>query len=206
MFDLHLLEPLEEVSLSRIERHWRTNGFAALTAWRHDEPDRRNRSMLADLKTRVKRAGYGWVQVMGAWSEEGGKPAYEPSLIIPSLRVDSGRDEASLTRDSRDLRALAIEWGARYKQWGVLFVRPGGKAEVITTNPRLTGKPNGTVEDTFSAFRAGDTRADIRTIKGVQSTTSLVSSLVLSLIRPLLRPPRGPWCRPLCRPPRCGPP
>lgn len=164
MFDLHLLDALDEASLSRVERHWNLNGFAALTSWRADKPDAENRRNLTRLKQDVKQAGYGWVQVMGSWSEDGGRPTYEPSLIIPALRRDTERTEASMARDSRDLRALAIKWGVRYGQWGVLWTSPDGKAQVLTTNPGLTGKPNGSVADTFTAFKPGDTRADIRTI------------------------------------------
>ena len=164
MFELHFLEAVDEASLSRVEQHWNLNGFAALTAWRADVDDSINRKNLTALKALVAVAGYGWVQVMGSWSEQGGKPKYEPSLVIPAMRRDSGRDEASLSRDSRDLRKLAIEWGIRYGQWGILWTTQDGKGQVITTSPKLSGHPNGYVSDTFTAFKPGNTRADIRTI------------------------------------------
>jgi hypothetical protein len=155
---------LDEAGLARVEKHWRTNGFSALTAWRADESDASNRSALTKLKALVAVARYGWMPVMGSWSEAGGKAVYEPSLLIPALRRDSPRDEVSMAKDSRDLRKFVIDWGVKFGQWSVLFVRPDGKAENITTNPRLSGHPNGFVADTFKAFVPGDTSADIRTI------------------------------------------
>jgi len=164
MFDLSALTQLDEASLSRVEKHWSLNGFAALTAWRGDASDADNRSKLTALKSLVASAGFGWIQVMGAWSEEGGKPSYEPSLVIPAIRRDTGRDEVKLARDSADLRKLSIQWGVKFGQWGVLWTSPNGKGRVITTSVGLTGKPNGSTADAFRAFKPGDTKADIRTI------------------------------------------
>lgn len=161
----HATVPLDEAALSRIDKHWKENGFAAITSWRTERPLAVNKANLVKLKTKIKAAGYGWTQIIGRWTDSPDEPpTFEPSLIIPAIRRGrSAQDANELASDLSDLRRLVISWGKTYNQYSVVWSPPGGPAEHIATDPDVPpgGPPVGTVLARWSTVRYGHTDAKV---------------------------------------------
>lgn len=134
---------LNETSLSRLHQHWKSTGFAIVSAWRQTDedgsprPPRVNKAHTKTLKRMVRAAGYGFVPLIGTWAEVGMPPLEELSLFIPDKRQVResilGERAPVATALYTQLRELAIRWGAvkAWQQEGVIWGAAGGYTECI---------------------------------------------------------------------------
>lgn len=95
---------ITESSLSRIWKHIENGqGFGVISPFRREFSMEQNEKRYIDLKSRVKSKGYGFIELIGGFIEDG-VPVREKSLFIPGIKKD-------------DL----ISWGQEFDQYSVIF-------------------------------------------------------------------------------------
>jgi len=106
---------LTEASLSRIVRHAKAaDGFAILSADRHERTPAENKEARKRLEQQVRSLGKGFIRVRGGYVEkadnddEEGKPVYEESLFVPDVDTKLGQKLAQIA-------------GAQYGQEAILW-------------------------------------------------------------------------------------
>lgn len=87
---------LKESSLSRVLTHInKTKEFGVMSPFRKEKSDKENESDYAELKTKVRELGYGFIELRGGYvGDEGFFP--EKSLFIPNIKrkeiIEFGKD------------------------------------------------------------------------------------------------------------------
>lgn len=119
---------MDEASLNRINKHFKTSGFGIVTAYRTDNSLKQNKANQKTLENAIRSAGFGFIRVQGVWDEKLGKgPESEPALFIPAKIKGGGVDSVGL-------RELVIKQGIKYNQDAVVWGGLEGKVELIATH------------------------------------------------------------------------
>lgn len=117
---------LNEISLSRLRTHLEDNRpIAILTGHRAERSQQENKKRNDEIKDLIRRTGYGFVPVKGAYIEKvDGKPVEvkEDSILIIG---EQGKGD--------ELERLAKKIGIKYEQDSVLFRDDKGSTVLIST-------------------------------------------------------------------------
>ena len=150
-------EVLKESSLSRIWKFIEEDkGFGVISPFRNEYSKEENLQRYKELKTKVREAGYGFIELRGGFNEEG-TLVEELSLFIPNV-------------SKKDI----LGWGKEYDQYSVIykdeneFVEIGtnefsGVGEILNSFAQSSGKENITLDknktnDFYSSLAKGSHR------------------------------------------------
>ena len=117
-----------ETSTSRIYQHItdENKNFAIVSPYRSEYSERENRKRMTELKQKVHQMGFGFIQMLSRWVEDG-EAFDEQSLLIPNINKEE-----------------AIKLGKEYEQSSIIY-KEGTKCEEICTTPFETYKENDVV-------------------------------------------------------------
>ncbi len=108
---------LTESSLSRIWKHIESGqGFGVISPFRREFSAEQNDKRYIDLKSKVRSRGYGFIELIGGFIEDG-THVRERSLFIPSV-------------NKNDLTS----WGQEFDQYSVIFKDDNEFVEIGTNN------------------------------------------------------------------------
>jgi len=112
---------LQESSLARIWQHLQSDrSFGIITSYRHESPEE-DAVAWRELKSLVRESGYGYIELEGGYTHEGGEAIFvqEPSLFIPNVSKEE-----------------LLEWGDMYGQESVIFKDRNSFGMYYTQEPR----------------------------------------------------------------------
>jgi hypothetical protein len=135
---------IDEVSTSRFLQHFTNDEvLAIISTYREERPEKENRRLLKELKSKVRDKGFGFTELLSRWAEMADdgtvKNSDERSLIIYGIPVQK-----------------AIKLGGEYQQSSIIVKDAEGCREVCTTDfIDYDGKPH-KVGDTVRTFNVKD--------------------------------------------------
>ena len=140
-------EFVNEASLGRIYQHIKDDKpFAAMTAFRKSSSKKENLQNNKVLKSLVKSADFGFVEVIGSYPEpqDDGEVVVvkENSIFIFGKRSD----------DEEVLKKLVKQLGKKYEQDSVLFKYSSGKVVLMYMN----GRSDAVLDGKFHPNKIGD--------------------------------------------------
>jgi len=114
-----------ETSTSRIYQHISDENkkFAIVSPYRSEYSEKENKQRMSELKQKVHQMGFGFIQMLSRWVEDG-EAFDEQSLLIPNIS-----------------REVAIKLGKEYEQSSIIY-KEGTKCEEICTTPFEKYKEN----------------------------------------------------------------
>lgn len=116
-------EVLEESSLSRVWKFVEEDkNFGVISPFRNEYSKEENLQRYKELKTKVREAGYGFIELRGGFNEEG-TLVEEMSLFIPNVSKED-----------------IINWGKDYDQYSVIYKDSNEFVEIGTNNLSSVGK------------------------------------------------------------------
>lgn len=90
-------------SLGRMYQHVKGAGFGIITSWRQDFSVKKNLALFKQLKSVVRSAGFGFVELDGYWEdEEATEAGHEPSLFIPAVQKRAAAVPQEVVSDFED--------------------------------------------------------------------------------------------------------
>ena len=119
---------LIETADSGIYFHMTEDNWAIVSPYRRENDDRTNEKLMSQFKSEVRNSGYGFIQFISRWVEEG-EAFDESSLLIPNC-----------TRED------ALGFGKKYHQSSVIIRDERGCNEICTTD----------LEDENTKYKYGD--------------------------------------------------
>lgn len=140
-------EFVNEASLGRIYQHIKDDKpFAAMTAFRKSSSEKENLRNNKVLKTLVRSADFGFVEVVGSYPEpqDDGEVVVvkENSIFIFGKRSD----------DEEVLKKLVKQLGKKYEQDSVLFKYSSGKVVLMY----MDGRSDAVLDGKFHPNKIGD--------------------------------------------------
>lgn len=130
-----IIMKVKEASTSRIYDNVINSTWAIVSPYRGENDDKTNKSLMSSLKSDVRSLGYGFVEFVSRWVEDG-EPFDEKSLLINNCKPEE-----------------AIDLGVKYHQSSVI-IKDGNKCVEVCTNDFESYK-RGDVVRTFNLV--GDT-------------------------------------------------
>lgn len=118
-----LVERLTESSISRVYKHLSDDSQCAIiSTYRQERSEEENKRLFKELKKSVKQGGFGYIEFVSRWVEDG-ESSDEESILIPGCPLKQ-----------------ALIWGKAYDQSSIIFKDSEGCRE-ICTEPFETYKP-----------------------------------------------------------------
>lgn len=106
---------LTEASLSRLVSHIKNRAFGILSACRSERDSKTNNELSHTLKTDIRAAGYGFINVNGSYVENGGTPQ-ETVVKEKSFLVIGHKDD-----DGSQLLSFLKKEGKKFDQESIFF-------------------------------------------------------------------------------------
>ena len=162
---------IDEVSTSRILGHFTNDEvLAIISTYREERPEKENRRLLKELKSKVREKGLGFTELLSRWAEmgDGGnvKNSDVRSLLIYGIP-----------------KQRAMELGADYQQKSIIVKDADGCREVCTT-PFIDyeGKSH-EVGDTVRTFNVKDTDKPLNLDDAKEIMAGRMGGLISSLVK-----------------------
>lgn len=172
VIDESLAADIFESSLNRVWQHTQNRNIAMLTSQRGELSDEENKQRYGELKHAIRSAGYGYIHVQGAYTENKGTPqerkVKEHSFLVVGKKGD----------DSGALKGFAKQMGEKYGQESVLhkkFDEP--HANLIGTSEKSEWLKKGQEQSVgeWHPNRAGEFHSILRNRHGHEKTFTFES-------------------------------
>ena len=140
-------EFVNEASLGRIYQHIKDDKpFAAMTAFRKSSSEKENLRNNKVLKTLVRSADFGFVEVVGSYPE----PQDDGEVVV--VKENSIFIFGKNSDDEEVLKKLVKQLGKKYEQDSVLFKYSSGKIVLLY----MDGRSDAVLDGVFHPNKIGD--------------------------------------------------
>jgi len=160
-----------EASLSRVYSHTQKRNIAIISAQRQQYTKRENDKRTAELKTDIRRSGFGFLTVKGKYEEINPETNQKETVTETSFLIIGPEND-----DKNKTKQFAISLGKKYQQDSVLIKQPNDdKAYLVGTNS--TGFPGLGKKQPLGKWHPNRTSEYMTALKGTKNKTFVFENI-----------------------------